>query len=180
MRDPHVKRLHFSVGHSDEFIYDNPAPLSFDNQLGAFHLEAGHLTVEPAEHFSSESEAREAVGPFLLAWTMEASLSRNVGVLGFEFERADVIDRNPPAPGENYFAYASAHATIGVSCSMSLQTLVREYPKPSSGLEYSSHSHTVYRRYLQFTQGKESIYDGLSGIVDCGTTLRTRPAFQRR
>jgi hypothetical protein len=44
MRDPHVERLYFRIGHDEGTAYRNPATLSFENTLGKFETQS-HIYV---------------------------------------------------------------------------------------------------------------------------------------
>ena len=76
MNDPHVEALHYEIGTgSDSISYGEPPAISFENQIGAFNLADGKLTIELSEHFSDEQQARQLVDPFLRSWEIETDLT---------------------------------------------------------------------------------------------------------
>ena len=96
MRDPHVTSLHYAVTSDESTSYQDPPPVTVVDTLGTFLLVDGKLTVEPAEHYSSEADARAAIEPYLRAWEMAADLSGHSAELQFQFETADIVDRPTP------------------------------------------------------------------------------------
>ena len=100
MRDPHVETLYYTISSHEGISYKDPEPIHLSNHLAQFDLADGRLAVRPAEHFADEATARQAVGPYLTSWEMDADLTSNIGTIRFQFERSEIIDRNPPKPGE--------------------------------------------------------------------------------
>ena len=157
MRDPHVQVMHYAAGSGEGISYLDPEPISFSNHLGTFELGDSKLRITPVEHFSEEEEARRAVEPFLRAWEMEADLNSNVGMIRFTFERAELVDRDPPPPGSPQVIKIKEAITVSVDLSASLQMTHRKYPQPPNTFRATPEVQHAYRRWIGFRSGKEPL-----------------------
>jgi hypothetical protein len=100
MRDPHVERLRYNLQTNETTRFEAPPPLETDTPVAHLRLEDGVLTAEMKDHHPTEASARAVVDPFLRAWELHICLEWGRGAIRFEFERAEIVDRNPPPPGE--------------------------------------------------------------------------------
>ena len=157
MRDPHVERLHYEIGTDEGISYRDPAPVEFSNKIGRFQLRDGRLLFEPIEHFCDEEEARGAVEPFLHGWEMEADLTSNVGTIRFKFLRAELIDRDPPGPGESQVTRAKAASLVLMAGSVTVHLTCNKYPEPPSAFRTTPEVEMGYQRWLGFRSGKEPL-----------------------
>jgi hypothetical protein len=157
MRDPHVTHLHYTVGAGPGLSYASPQPMAFANALGSFCIIDDQMVFEPAEHFAAEGEARAAVEPFLRAWEVEADLNRNLGTVRFRFQRGDVVDRDPPKPGENLVIEARGAGTIMLTGHATAHLTMNQYPDPPSSFRVTPEVEMAYRRWARFREGKEPL-----------------------
>lgn len=157
MRDPHIEAVYFKVGSADDISYDNPEPLVFSHDLGAFTLADGMLKVIPTEHFGSADEACQALEGFLRAWEIEADLKLNLGTIRFSYFYADVIDRAPLPPGEKLLNAAGFSVGVAVSDSVSCHLTLRRYPTPSMCFSATEYAQYAYRRWLGYRRGQEPL-----------------------
>ena len=157
MRDPHVVRLLYGVTSGPNISYKNPPQLSFDSVLGLFDLADSVLTIEPAEHFASESAARDAVSPFLRAWEVETDLVRNFGTIRFEFLRSEVVDRDPPKPGEAVLVAIAGSIVLVGSGTATLTLGMSQYPEPPRAFSVTVDVERAHRRWQLFREGKEPL-----------------------
>ena len=157
MRDPHVERLRYEIGTGEGISYRDPAPLEFSNKIGRFQLRDGSLLFEPIEHFSAEEEVRGAVEPFLRGWEMEADLTSNVGTIRFKFLRAELIDRDPPGPGESQVIQLKAASLVLMAGSVTTHLTCNRYPEPPRAFRTTPEVELGYRRWLGFRSGKEPL-----------------------
>ncbi len=101
MNDPHVERLWYSL-ESNEFAVSwlDPPPLTAAGPVCRVTVEDGRAVVEPLTHFATEQEARSAVEPFLRTWEIHAAITLNAPIepMLFEYERVEVVDRDPDPP----------------------------------------------------------------------------------
>lgn len=154
MRDPHVERLYFRIGHEEGTAYRNPSTLSFRNALGKFETQADTLVVEPAPHFASEDEARAVIEPYLRAWEIEADLAQGLGTIRFKFDRADIVDRNPPPPGHHALMVGTARVQL-TAHPPTITITRREYPAPPTLFRTSPEIHIAYQRWLNVRLKRE-------------------------
>ena len=156
MRDPHVQVMHYQVSSEEWVVYQNPKPISFSNDLGAFEVSAKRLRVTPAKHFPNEMEARRAVDPFLKDWEIEADLKINIGMLRFKFESVEMIDRDPPPTGSPV-TINSKVASVVVEGRCSIGFIPSEYPQPPKKFRATRAVQSVYDRWIGFRSGKEPL-----------------------
>lgn len=157
MRDPHVQTIDYVVGSGEGISYSDPQPVSFVNHLGAFELVDGKLSITPAEHFPDEEEARRAIDPFLRDWEMDADLRVNLGMIRFTFERAELIDRNPPPPGSPHVIQLKGIASGSMVGNLSIHLTCRDYPQPPHAFRATPEVQHAYRRWISFRAGKEPL-----------------------
>ena len=158
MRDPHVEAVYFKVSSGEDISYKDPEPLSFPNHLGEFRLADGMLKVVPAEHFGSGQEASQAIDGFLRAWEIEADLKRNLGTIRFTYSHADMIDRDPPPPGEPQVIHAEGICSeIAIGASFQAHVLLGRYPEPPERFSASEYAQHAYRRWLRYRNGQEPL-----------------------
>lgn len=158
MRDPHVEAVYFTVSSAEDISYKDPEPLSFQNHLGDFCLADGMLKVVPTEHFGSGQEASQAIDGFLRAWEIETDLKRNPGTIIFTYSHADVIDRDPPPPGEPQVIHAGGICVgIAIAANFHSHVLLGHYPEPPERFSASEYAQHAYRRWLRYRSGQEPL-----------------------
>ena len=157
MQDPHVDAMHYVVSSGEGISYSNPEPVSFSNHVGAFDLTDGKLRIAPTEHFPDEDSACQAVEPFLRAWEIESDLMSHIGMIRFKFDRAEVIDRNPPPPGSPQVIKVKSALMVLVGESGSLPLTCSKYPQPPKTFHATLEVQHAYRRWLGYRLGKEPL-----------------------
>jgi hypothetical protein len=157
VRDPHVDAIHYAVGSGEGISYSNPEPVSFSNHLGVFDLSDGRIRIVPSEHFPNENDARQAVEPFLRAWEIESDLTSNIGMIRFKFDRAEVLDRNPPAAGSSKAIEIKGASMVLVSEGFSTHLTCSKYPEPPKTFRVTAEVQHAYRRWLGYRLGKEPL-----------------------
>jgi hypothetical protein len=146
MRDPHIVRLHFTIGPEEGTAYRDPQPLAFMNVLGRFASEGKALIVEPVAHFAREEEARAAIEP---SWEIESDLCFNVGTIRFSFDRAFLVDRDPPPPppaGSHVLIAGTARMTM-TGHSATLVVTRSSYPPPPTTFTATPEVQAAYQRW---------------------------------
>jgi hypothetical protein len=176
MRDPHVERLHFEIGAEEGNAYENPERLTFTNPLGQFDAQDGNLVVQPADHYADEDSARAVIEPFLRDWEIETDLDLNIGTIRFKFLRAEVIDRNPPKPGESRVISVKAGAMAFASAHASLMLIRKRYPVPSGSFQANADARRAHQRWKDFRAGREP----LQGMAYYVLTILEKAAGSRK
>lgn len=150
--------VYFRVSSSEDISYKDPEPLSFPNHLGEFCLADGMLKIVPAEHFGNGQEASQAFDGFLRAWEIETDLKRDPGTIRFTYSHADVIDRDPPQPGEPQVIHAGGICSgIAIGASFHAHVVLGRYPQPPERFSASEYAQHAYRRWLGYRRGNEPL-----------------------
>ena len=168
MRDPHVERLFYRLHTADTLTYEHAYQVSYETIPFKAELDQGRLTVEMKEHHPTEQSARARAEEWLRAWEIDTSLTYGPEYIHFEFDRSDIIDRNPPAPGEDQIIQVTAVESIGFVGTVAVQVTRSDYPPPPKAFKASSDVDTMWSRYQSYKQGREPL---LSMAYFCLTVL---------
>jgi hypothetical protein len=129
-----------------------------ENHVGVFELTKGKLTVYPADHYSSGTEARAVIDPFLRAWELDADLTRNIGSIRFKYLSVHKIDRNPPSPTPGSMSVALETAGLVVTGdAVSLHITQSTYPSPPTNFRTTPEVELAYGRWRAFRDGREPL-----------------------
>ena len=159
MNDPHIEALYYEIGTgSDSISYGDPPAISFENQIGAFNLADGKLTIELSEHFSDETQARQLVDPFLRSWEIETDLTANLGQIRFTYRNSKIIDRDPPPPGTSQVIYAQGIESMeAIGGNVTVKITCGKYPEPPGAFSTTPDVELAHLRWTQFREGKETL-----------------------
>ncbi len=157
MRDPHIVALRYKVVPDKTVSFQNPPPL--ERETKAFRLCVGDdvATFEMKEHHSSIQEAQERVRPYLHAWDVYTALSQGRREIGFEFESADIIDRDPPPPGAPQVIKPIGIDSVAVVDTPTIHITRGGYPAPPDGFKVSPNVDTMWNRYEGYLAGREPL-----------------------
>ncbi|MDE2724179.1 MAG: hypothetical protein OXI59_12460 [Gemmatimonadota bacterium] len=155
MNDPHVVALIYRINHGDKIDYSKAERLERDEPEFHLTVEDKNVRFEFKEHFTTEEQAREAIGNYIRMWEFDATLQFGIpDSFRLEFVEAEVIDRNPPNG-------ISMSATFGgFSARLKLAkppTIVRNYPPPPSDIALSPEAETMHQRYMGYRQQREPL-----------------------
>lgn len=149
MSDPHVVYLMYHNITSDYVVYRNPPPVSWSTPIFNGELSDGLLTCKMKEHFASVHEARDAVEPYLRAWEIQAALRGGIHDLQFEYDKAEIIDRDP-TPG---IVELSGNSLLSLTSSATLAVLRNKYPSPPSNFQIKPDIESIWLRYRRYREG---------------------------
>lgn len=158
--DLHVQALIYSVGAEGGTEYVDPEPLDVQCTVGRIRIDKGKLRIEPVEHYSTEDEAKAAVGPFLLAWQMDADLRAMApGTIRFKFESSEIIDRNPPPPGTSAprSPELRTQAMVSIAGNLVFNRSFKSYPPPPHAFSTSPDVDDAFNRWRQYRHGLEPL-----------------------
>lgn len=108
-----------------------------------------------SEHYPTEEEGRIPVEAFLRAWEVSAALSRGHEEIRFEFERAEMIDRQPRTDGT---VFLTGRVTAQVNVSATVIVVTSKYPSPPNDFAVVPLVETLWRRYERYSNGKEPLF----------------------
>jgi hypothetical protein len=159
MNDPHVDWLRYRLKVNPRYVdFVNPPPLVQEYDAFDIRLDGEILQVEMKEHHASLESAKQRVEVFLKDWTVHATIDLDRDALEFEYEHAYIIDRNPPPEGSGIVT-GQLYATVGVEMRATWAVLPpkrNEYPTPPSRFRASPDVETMWFRYQQHIEGRES------------------------
>ncbi|CAN5865225.1 hypothetical protein BH23GEM7_BH23GEM7_37190 [soil metagenome] len=156
--DVHVAALTYVIEHGANISYDSPPSLEFENDLARFILADGELRCELVQHFADVSVAQARVDEVLRAWEALSDLRGNVGEIRFRFLRPEVIDRNPPVPGQIRGTSAVTLNAVGAATgTVTAHLTKRSYPPPPLNFAISPDVETLVRRWDGYRSGREPL-----------------------
>jgi hypothetical protein len=175
MNDPHVVSLHYRLDESIGLVrYTNPFPVSWNTPIFNAELVDSKLTVKMNEHFASVSEAKGVVDQYLRRWEVEAALQRGLYELLFQYERADVIDREPsdtlPTDTSVRISHLSVETLIGIHTRTS-------YPSPPTSFQLTANVEMMWQRYRGYLAGREPLS---SMAYFCLTVIESEAAGRKK
>jgi hypothetical protein len=157
MRDPHVVNLTYSLITDTTVTYLNPPAREFDTPIAHFELRDGTLTVSMKLHYPTAAGARAAVEVVLANWVLKTAIKCGKGRLDFRYERAKVIDRSPPEPGEPQTVLLEGMSMALVSGHVGVHLSTARYPDPPTDFERTPDVEALSTRWLDCRAGKEPL-----------------------
>jgi hypothetical protein len=160
VNDPHVEWLDYEFRVDTSRVqFDNPPPLEGDYDAFHLHLEADTLTVELKQHFATVESARQVVEPFLKDWMIYSAIEMDRDAIEFCFNKANIIDRSPSPQVADHIA-----CQIGImlgpismqATGICLPPTRQVYPQPPTRFKASLDVGTMWQRYQNHIEGKES------------------------
>jgi hypothetical protein len=172
MNDPHVEILVYQLDYASNVSYQNAEPIDVDYGEFAGRLENDQLICDMKLHYPTIENARAAVEGYLHSWEIHVALDFGRGEFQFVYKDAKVIDRNPPAPGEDIKIHVSSaiHVTSSVG-SPTLHVTRGKYPQPPILFEISPDVDTLWKRYEMYLDKKEPL---CSMAYFCLTVIQTK------
>jgi hypothetical protein len=157
MRDPHVVALRYRLETDSSLIFDNPLPRNHDTDEFTLCLAEGVLTCTMTMHYATATEARAVVDPFLWAWELDEALRQGHRVLWFTFDKAEIIDRDPPPPGTHLVISTIPGEMVIVGEDVIVRLTRPSYPAPPTHFTVSPDVDTLWNRYEGYKQGHEPL-----------------------
>ena len=157
MNDPHVVALEYRIEHGPGIDWSRAAPLDFEED--SFDVRAANARVrfDLKKHYPSEEEARFAVeADYIPNWEFDVCLTRGPNAFRLQFDRSEIVDRNPP-PGPPTL---SAHVRAGVPRVRAelAPPAPPAFPEPPrAGIKRSPDVDSMFHRYLGHLQDKERL-----------------------
>lgn len=178
MNDPHVVALLYRVIHDKSVDYSQAEPLVHEGSAFILNVKDNQACFKLKIHYGTEQDARDAIEAYIRDWQSHACLESGPDFFRLEFERAEIIDRNP-IPGKKNLSATSKFG--GLKSSASLSKFARKYPSLPSAVNFNDPDvNTIYQRYMSYRQGNEPLgtmtYFCLNLIEE---TMRQQGTFTR-
>jgi len=157
LRDPHVVELRYRLVLSGDDEFRDPPPVERERDAFSMRLADDLLTVTMKEHHSTVESAQARIGPFLQDWVISAALQYRRRQVSFEYEDADVIDRDPPPPGEPQVVYMPFVSSSATAFTPTMSVVRRTYPSPPDAFTASPDVQNMWTRYDKYLEGREPL-----------------------
>lgn len=135
---PAVISLRYRLVLSENVSFANTAaPVEDVTDAFSMRLEDGVVTFEMRENHATEESARRSVERYLRSSEIDRALSAGRREIRFEFEGAEVIDRDPPKPGEPgapQVVEVEGIASAGAFATAAVVVTRGSYPTPPTDL----------------------------------------------
>ncbi|MGE5444246.1 MAG: hypothetical protein ACM3SR_06520 [Ignavibacteriales bacterium] len=154
MNDPHVKRLYYKMVIDESVDYNKAPGITDETDQFRVTVVAEGVTFEMKEHLASEMEARTVAEDYLKRWAILIGLERRPDELQFQFERAEVIDRNP-VPNDGKTVMGKLSINIETNFSLSAHVSRGKFPSLPSRFKASPDVETMYLRYNAYLQKRD-------------------------
>lgn len=157
MRDPHVSALLYRLGTDETVVFANPSPLERETDAFRMRLADGVLRCEMKDHHASEQSARTRVEPYIRAWELWEALRSSRRRIWFDFEKAEIVDRDPPPPGEPQVNIVETAKMAFRGYAPTVRSTYQRYPDPPRGVAVSPDVETMWSRYEGYLAGREPL-----------------------
>ena len=159
MNDPHVVALLYRVEHDDSVDYSEAGRIEHEEESFRVKVEDNDVRLELKDHCATEDAARDMVESYVRCWELEAALRGQPGQFNLRYDRAEIIDRNPPPPTPGV-VNISAHFRAGVPEFRVAVTVTtpKPYPSPPSGVTLDPRDPdalTMLHRFKGYLENKE-------------------------
>jgi hypothetical protein len=117
------------------------------------------LTVTLLEHHPTEESARHVVAWYLLAWEVRHALVAGGGhhEFVFKFERSEIVDRDPPPPGERTVSARVSQLPVEVLISAKGTVERGALPAPPTDFVLDPDAEALSLRWRRYADGGESL-----------------------
>jgi hypothetical protein len=155
MNDPHVVSLRYRIKTDKTVSYNNPPAVTVSEAAYDMTLVDDVLTVTMKEHHPTVGSAMARVRNHLRAWELQTAVDMGRGYLNFEFDNAEVIDRNPPPPGTSTAHMGIVGAAASFTATAECHIARAKYPDPPSRFLASSTVEHLWNRYQMYLEGRD-------------------------
>ncbi len=156
MNDPHVVALFYNIEHGNTVNYDEANPLVVEES--AFRLEVADKKASffLKDHHAQEDEALGSIEEYIRTWEFDACLNGGPDYFKLNFERAEIVDRNPQ-PSVPGIVEPSPVTFRPASASVAVSKVVSRYPSPPNNVVLNPDVQTMFDRFMGYRRGHEPI-----------------------
>jgi hypothetical protein len=156
--DPHVVSLHYRLDLREGYRFVDPPAVEARTDDFTVLLDGNLAVVTMISHHADAESARAFVDPYLWAWELDAALRTGRKEFTFVFQRSEIVDRVPPAPGEPLSVYANATLTVRGTVALEVQRHKYADPPPS-GFEACGDALRMWASYEEYSLGRSRFLD---------------------
>jgi len=157
MNDPIVKSLDYQLKTDESLTFDAP-PLSFSTDDFKLTLQNESVNIKLLREFTSLENARKFIEEYFDAWIVKTELEYGFNSFSFKFLDAELIDRNPSKPNEPQVISVGFSSNVTVSGKVQFRLTRKSYPEPPLNFELSPDVRTLWERYKNYKNNRESIF----------------------
>jgi hypothetical protein len=157
MSDPHVQYVCSQLETDTPLRFDHPPSCEHETAEFTLCLADDVLTCTMKAHYASADAARAVIDPFIRAWELDVALHWGQRVMRYVYQKANLIDRDPPPPGTPQVIRPTAIESLEVIDPATVVLTQPYYPAPSRRFIVSVDVETLWRRYEGYMQGGEPL-----------------------
>ena len=157
MYDPHVVSLRYRLVTANDLVLDDPQRANWTHEEFDISADDGEIVIQLNRHFARIDEAKRSVEGFLRAWEIDQGLFYGRERIWFEYVDAEIIDRNPPGPGDPQTIEAITLGPLFRLHPASISQTLPAYPDPPTDLIVTPETELLWSRYLAWRSGKEPL-----------------------
>ena len=154
MTYPRIKALHYVVEHDFSIDYSRTESLSRHEASFDLHIDNKRACFTLKESYATVEETREAIGPYIDGWELEAGLQHGPNKFTLRFGGADIEDLDP-ATGQ-VFEQRSHPLPLVTIGELRVTEGVPYYPSPSpTAVSFNPDVRSMFDRYMGYRGGRE-------------------------
>ena len=175
MRYPRVSALHYVIEHDSSIDYSAAQPLSRHEASFDLRVDDKRVCFTMKESYATAEEAREAIGPYIDGWELEAGLQHGPNKFKLRFGGADL--ENLDSTTGQVVEQPSVPLPLVMIGEVRVTEGVPYYPSPSPiAVSFNPDVRSMFDRYLGYRGGREHL---TTMAYFCLTVLETSTGQRR-
>lgn len=156
MSDLHVVALRYRLKTDEGTDFASAQAIEDETDLFHLKLENGIAKFELKKHFASPELPQMEIEEYLRAWELADALQRRKREIRFEYEKAEIVDREPPLPGSGRVILGTASVNLeAVTLDATIHVARNEYPRPPKNFKASPDADFLWYRYERYLRGQD-------------------------
>lgn len=149
MNKPHVDKLYYQMIIKEGANYDKAPPVETENNTFSMTASKDGVVFTMKKHCETEQKAKILTDKYLDDWTILIGLMRVPGEITFLYDRADIIDLEPPT-GLVINCNSGRLSVLG--CDAMLTVHRTTIPEPNVNFAVSPDVESMYNRYKTYQE----------------------------
>jgi len=157
MNDPHVVKITYQLKTVLDDVFQDTDSFKFENDSFKLYFEEQKLIVEMIDHYDNVAAARKTIDIFLRSWEINDALIVGRREFWFEFDYAELIDRNPAPPGSpNILKMTASSINVFVEGEQIVKSR-KNLPQPPVIFQASPDVESLWHRYQGYLIEREPL-----------------------